>query len=256
MVSQILYAAFRGGLLCFTLDENTEDISLPITLDSSLLGLLGGDGYTEILGDVAKPLVIKTLPQQVPTVNYDGRHDIDLSVRELGLGFFTEVDHRMARAVGLEIEVDAGADLNFDGTTGELGVDVALEPSDLRFQVVPDVIVKGSESAIEDGVSGLLETLLPTLLGDTLEGLVFPVPGFSGIGVTDLAARPAGSGDWLAVDLEIGAVDYGDPGASGCDSGDGGCSGGCEDTGCTTARMNLAGWLVLFLPFWAIRRRS
>jgi hypothetical protein len=259
MVNQILYAAFEGGLLCFTLDENAE-IDLPITLDSSLLTLFGGEGFTEIIGEEAQPLVIKTLPKTVPEVIYDGPHDIDIEVRQLGLGFFTEVDHRMARAVAMEIDVDAGVDLGFDDTTGELAVNIALAPEDFVVRVVPDVLVKGSEQGFEDGVEGLVGTLLDTLLGDLLNSTAFALPSFEGLGVTQLEARTSGAGDWLALDLGVGPVTYASEGG-GCDS-EGGCSGGCDsgssscEGGCSTARLNLGGYLVLFLPFWLLRRRA
>jgi hypothetical protein len=256
MVNQIMYAAFEGGLLCFTVDDNAG-LDLPIALDSGLLSLLGGEGFEEIIGEEPKPLVIKTLPKEVPEVVYGGAHDVGLKVRRLGLGFFTEVDYRMARAVAMEVDVDAGVDFDFDATTGTLALNIALDPADFNISVVPDVLVRGSEQAMEEGVEGLVGTLLDTLLGDALSATSFVLPAIEGLGVTSLAARPAGAGDWLALDVELGAVTYGVEGA-GCDS-EGGCAGGCDssscDSGCSTARLNLGGYLVVFVPFWLLRRR-
>ena len=49
MINQALYAVFSGGILCIDVDESLLGDSLPIPIDSSLIGLLGGEAYNEIL---------------------------------------------------------------------------------------------------------------------------------------------------------------------------------------------------------------
>jgi hypothetical protein len=257
LVNQALYAAYRGGILCFTVDESAG-LDLPINLDSSLLELLGGDGFPAIVGDETKPLVIQTLPREVPTAVYGGTNDVGLALEDLELRFFTEVDGRMAKAIGMSIDADVGADVIFDGSTGELSLGLDLTSEAFDIQVVPDYLVAGVEQDIEEGVTGLVDTLIPALIGDLLGGPLLTLPAFEGLGLTSLDLYASGAQqDWLTAEAGVGIVDYADP-AGGCDedpaTGESGCDSGCE-SGCSSTRSPLGGYLLALTTLWFLRRR-
>lgn len=263
-VNQILYAAFRGGVLCYSVDENAG-LDLPISLDTSLLGVLGGEGFRSIFPTPA-PMVIQTRPKVVPTARFTRANDVELHVERLGLDFMAELDGRMARALAMEINTDVGANLTFDGATGSIGVLVDTANLPIDVHVVPDILVAGTEESIATGVEGLAGTLVGSLVDPLLQDAVFPIPSFSGFGITSLEAGPSGAqNEWLTANLGLGLVDYGDPtggcggeGDTGAPSDGSGCSSGCDssscDSGCSMSGPRLAGGLVLLLA-WALRRR-
>lgn len=251
LVNQALYAFWRGGLLCQRLDDDAAD--LPIALDTTLLGLLGGEPYNALLPDPA-PLEIVTLPHAAPTVALEGPHDLDVELREFELAFLAELDGRMARVLGVSLDADLGADLLFDDTTGALTVALDLGEDALTARLAGDVMVPGAEEEVLDNfgrvLGGLLGTLLDGLLGDSL---AFALPTFGGVGLAEAQVGTSGpDGDWIGVYAGLDAVAYGDPYAEGCgcgeDGGDESC-GGCSSTGGSAAGWALAAALV------ALRRR-
>lgn len=261
-LNQAAYAAFRSGLLCLTVDETLlGDTELPIPIDSTLVPLITGsfgDAYREILPVVPTELLIKTRPRQVPSIKLDTAYDVAIEATDLEVGFFTQLEERQARAVGLSVTANAGVDLLFDDTTGELLIDLDLaEDLDLQIGVVEEILVAGAENEIPGSVGNLINTLLPALLGDTLSDLSFAIPSFEGIGLAGLTISAGGpQGDWLRVDASLGAVEYG---AGGCEGeGGGGCgdAGGCGG-GCANGGVNpLGAGLLTLVPFVLLRRRS
>jgi hypothetical protein len=260
-LNQLLYAAWRGGVLCYTIDADSG-LDLPITLDTSLLTVIAGEGYRSIIGPVAKPLIIKTLPKQVPTLIFDGTHDIEAEINELGLGFFGEVDDRIARLLNVEVDVNAGVDLPFDPATGALAVAVDLGADDLTFRVMPDSLVAGTEAATQEAIAGLVGGLVPQLVGPLLENLAFAIPSFSGIGLTSLDIYSA-DGEWLTASVGIGPAPEGAP--DGCETTTDPVTGepvsGCAcdssscDSGCSTASVRFSPAAIGLAAMWLMRRR-
>ena len=82
-VNQLLYAVWRSGVLCYQLDDSS-DLGLPI--NTSLLGIIGGDGFDALFPE-AKTLIVLTEPIQPPTASFDGAHDVDLRVQGLNVNF-------------------------------------------------------------------------------------------------------------------------------------------------------------------------
>ncbi|MCB9745941.1 MAG: hypothetical protein H6740_25425 [Alphaproteobacteria bacterium] len=246
--NQLLYAVWRGGLLCYELSGND-----PLPINTSLLGLLAGDAFDEIFPE-NRDMIIATRPREVLTASYDGGHDVVAEVRDLGLNFYAEVDDRMALALGLALDADAGVDLPFDGSTGELGIELALSGEDVSARVVHNELVAGSDAEIEENFAGVFDSLLGSLLGGLTDGLGFVLPGMEGVGLTALEAEPAGGGDWLGLYASVGQVSYAAGGCDeggGCDSG-GGCSGGGCASGPSPARVF---WLGLLPALLVVRRR-
>ncbi len=257
MMNQALYAAFSGGILCVNVDEELLGDSLPIALDSSLVGLLGGPGYDPILPVEPAPLIIQTRPRKVPQISWSGDKPITLGLDEFGLDFYTEIEGRQARVIGLDLQTDVGLDVDLDGATGSLAVLLDLDPAKFNFSMNGDVFVPGTEQDLIDAVGGLMETILPLALGGLTDSLSFTLPSFSGLGLTDITLGPGGTqSDWLRAEVAVGPVTYGE---AGCDSSGGGC-GGCEGSsdcggGCSSAGLNLGTGFGLLLPIWALRRR-
>ncbi|MFT6147048.1 MAG: hypothetical protein ACJAZO_000492 [Myxococcota bacterium] len=249
LVNQGLYGVWRSGLLCYEISAESEiDIGFPI--DSSLLGLLGGEGFEDILPEEPQPIVIVTNPIEAPTADFEGGYDLTAEVRELGLDIFTEIDFRQTRALGLTIEADAGVDIVFDGNTGLLAADIALGPDNITIIATHNELVVEASAAIEDSVSGLVGVLLDSLVGDALSGFEFSLPSFEGVGLVTAEAAPSGDGDWLGLTATIGDVPYE---GAGCDEA-GGCSGGDTTGGCSSAAGGMGAALFL-LPLVLVRRR-
>ncbi|MCP4920200.1 MAG: hypothetical protein GY913_25145 [Proteobacteria bacterium] len=250
--NQLLYGAWRGGVLCY---EISGDDPLPI--NTSLLGLIAGDTFDPIFGDDTKPMVIATRPKTAPVAYFDGAHDLDAIIDDLGLHFYGEVDDRMAQVVGLDLDIDAGANLNFDGTTGDLAIELALTSENVTADVIHNELMTGTDEAIEESFGGAFDTILETVLGGLLgDALAFGLPSFEGVGMTDLHAEAIGSDlDWLAVWANVGITPYEGSGCGGC-GGEEGADSGC-DSGCASGHFQtMAFWTILPLAICLMRRKE
>ena len=251
LVGSALHTVTTGGLLCYTVQEG----DIPgIPFDASLITLLGGEGYGEIL-DEGSPLVVQTEPRTVPSVAFGGTNDIDARVDDLGINFYASVDGRLARVIGVGVSGDAGVNLALDDQLGTLDAEIALDLAAFDFAVVPEVLVPGTAQDIEDGLSGLVETVAGSLLGDLLAPISIPLPAVEGFGLDSLSVSNAAASDWLTVTLGLGPVTYGSEGdaLAGCAGGKGKKKGGGCDLGCTNGGLAPLFWFVL--PLAAIRRR-
>lgn len=258
MVNQALYAAWRGGGLCMALGGEDAGLDLGgLALDTSLLGLIGGPGYDELFPE-AKPIEIALRPHMAPLAAADGPNDLDLQLDELELIFLGELDGRMARALGVNVSADIGANVPFDDTTGEIGVELVVDSDAIAASLAGDPMVPGIADKVRDDfpavMATLLDSMLPSLLGDTL---AFALPTFEGLGLLSLDIEASGTGeDWLGAYATLGQAPYADPYAGGC-----GCDGGSTSTtgdcgGCSTVaapRLAPVAWL-LALVF--ARRRA
>lgn len=252
--NQLLYTLWRSGLLCYTVDE---ELGFPI--DTSILGLLAGEAFNDLFPD-AKPMVIETRPEYAPTLKFNGTNDMNIDVQDLGLDFMAELDHRDARVLAMNLAVDAGVGLNFDGETGQLAVEIDLGEDAIDATVRSNDFVPDASDTIEASFGNVFNGLVGGLLGDALGDLNFAVPGLSGIGLTQLSFAPAGpEQDWLGGYAWLGEVSYestgcAEDGSGGCaDTDDAGCGGG----GCASTPRNQRRWLWLMFPVLlaALRRQ-
>ncbi len=245
--NQALYSAWRGGLLCYTLDENA-DIGIPIT--TSLLGLLAGDSFDELFPTSA-PMVLQTRPKAPPTLEFSGEHDLGIEVEQLGLEFYAELDNRMARVLAVDLDALAGVDLELDGATGALAINVALSGEDVIPSVTHNEFVPDASAEIEAQFSGVFDSLVGSLIGGLVGDLAFNLPSIEGLGLTSLETAAAGpAGDWLGAYATLGPVSYT---SAGCGEDGGGCDMGCA----SGSRAPGSGWLLLGLPLAlaGLRRR-
>jgi hypothetical protein len=261
--NQALYALWRSGLLCFTVDE---DLGFPI--DTSVLGLLAGDAFNSLFPEPS-PMVIQTRPRSAPYLDFSGDNDVGILVDDLGLDFVAELDHRQARVMGMALDVDAGIDLGFDGNTGELAIAIELGSDSFISTVTDNEFVPQATEDIESSFSSVFNGLVGGLLGDALADMSFALPAFEGIGLSELKVTEAGENeDWLGAYAWVGPVPYesagcgaggcgteegADPEAGGCGDAADGCSGG----GCSVAHGSRR-WGLFMLPVFLIllRRQS
>lgn len=244
--NQALYSLWRAGLLCYSIDDSA-DFGIPISTD--LLGLLAGDAFDELFPQSA-PMLIQTRPKVAPTLEFDGEHDVGVAVDQLGLEFYGELDSRQALILGVDLDALAGLDLSLDGTTGELGIDVALSGDDVVPSVTDNEFKPDTSADIEDSFAGVFDTLVGSIIDGLVGNLAFNLPSFSGFGLTGLEVAPAGdASDWLGAYATLDQVEYE---SKGCGT-DGGCSTGCS-AGSTAPG---AGWLLVGMPLLiaGLRRR-
>lgn len=252
-VNQVLFAATQGGALCFDLSGSQGE--LPI--NTGLLGLVAGENFDGLFPE-SKPMTIEVRPTQAPIALPTGEKDVTVRAEGLQLDMYAELDGRQAMIVGMDLALDAGADLNFDDTTGELSVDVQLSGDDLDATVRPNELAPGSEEEIAGNIGGLFDTLAAPILGDALSGLSFQIPAFGTVGLQSLDAEATGpNNDWFGFFANAGPVTYGSGGCNdgaGCgDSGGEGCDSGCSPGGLGAGRGLV---MVVFpLVLAAMRRR-
>jgi len=253
MINQLMYAVWRGGVLCYTIDENFE--SFPMS--TSVLGILdGGDseGPFDTLFPENQDMAIITRPVNQPLANLEGEHDVNLAVEDLGLDFITAVDHREARVLALDLQANVGADFALDGATGELAIELDLSEGAIVPEVSQCEIAADASELVVDNFGGLLDTIIGMVAGDALSGLSFNLPAFEGMGLTELSTAAAGSqSDWLGIFAKVGPVTYegGCDEEGGCDAG-GGCDSGCSGGGPVPKRVP---WLLVALGAGLLARR-
>ena len=127
--NQTLYSLWRGGVLCYSLDDSS---SLP--LNTAILGLLAGDAFDAFFPD-PQPVIIATRPALPPVAVYDGVHDVAADITKLGLDIFAELDGRWTRLIGLDLDTTVGFNFDFDTTTGVLGVELFFDPTAVDARV-------------------------------------------------------------------------------------------------------------------------
>ncbi len=251
MLNQLFYALYRGGGLCMALGGEDSSLDLGgIALDTSMLALFGGDDF-EVLFPDPKPLILQLAPHMAPEAIVDGPNDVGLALTDFEVVFLAELDGRTARAMGASMDLDAGINLAFDDTTGELGIDIVIDEENITAthsgDPMTETVVQEIEQNFAGTMAGLLDTLLPGLVGDALG---FAMPTFGDIGVQSLAAQSSGNAnDWLGLYVNIGTVSYADPAADGCS----GCD-SSEGCGCDNGGKSALPW-VWAIALIAMRRR-
>ena len=176
--NQALYSLWRGGLLCYAL--TAEDDTLPIPLDTSILGLLAGDAFSDLFPE-SKPLVIQTRPRLPPVLDFASDHDAGVVVDELGLEFYGELDHRQALILGLDLAADVGIDIEMDNSTGELVIAVDMGADAVTAAVGINEFNPAANPDIESNFADVYETLVMGIVSGLLEDLSFPLPALEGL---------------------------------------------------------------------------
>ncbi|MEE2752252.1 MAG: hypothetical protein VX519_12540 [Myxococcota bacterium] len=248
--NQVLYTMWRGGVLCFDLADAGD-----LPLNTSILGLLAGDAFNEFFPEPS-PLLISTSPQSPPIIYWEGEHDINVVIEGLGLDIFATVNQRISRLIGLQLDVDLGADLEFDGNTGAMNIVVDFDPNAIDVSIAFNELAPDANDAIIEQFSGVFSSLIDPIIGSALGDLAFTLGSMEGVGLTSLESRAAGPyGDGLEASAGLGPVSYGS--GDGC-GGEDGCGGGCggDSAGCSSARVKSRTLLALFPLLLVAFRRS
>lgn len=248
-VNQVLFAAYRGGALCVDLSGDQGDLPL----NTGVLGLLAPGAYDELFPE-PKPIAIEIRPTSPPVAVPKGAYDVTLVAEDMALDIYGELDGRQALLVGIDLDIEAGANLEFDGETGALAVDVDLGSDNLTAEVRTNELAPEANEQIPERVGELFDTLAAPLLGDALSGLSFNLPSFAGFGLQSLEAAPAGAQeDWFGFYAGAGDVPYG---GGGCGDG-GGCADSGGDCGGCSSSASGRGITLVFLPLLVafMRRR-
>ena len=204
-VNQVLFAAYYGGGLCFTVGP--ENDTLP--LNTALLSILAPDTFDELFPE-PKDIIIETRPTSAPVAYAKGDSDINLAIDTFGLDIYADLDYRTAKVIGLDLNVDAGADLNFDNTVGQLDLQVNLTSEDLTATTRHNEFAPGQDEDIANAISGLFDTVVGPLLDGLLGDLSFPIPSVATIGIQSLDSAASGPAeDWFGFYANTGVVSYG-----------------------------------------------
>jgi len=259
-INQLLYAAWRGGILCYAVQGD----ELGISLETSLLGLMAGDAYDELFPE-SVPMILQILPYNPPEAIFDGDHDADVEVEDLRIQFYGDLDHRAAMVLEMGMDIGAGADLEMNTATGEIGLALDVDPSAVVAEVTTNEFVPDANEEIEDNFGGLLETMLGSVIDGALGDLgQIALPSSNGIGLTDLQVAATGDNkDWLGMFIWFGSVPYGD-GDTGeasledigdCSNGCADATSGCSGSGCGIGSRSHGTWTLLALASGLVWRR-
>ena len=228
LVAQAAHAAWRGGVLCYVV-EDLGGTALSTTYLGLLLGLDLEERLQEILGAEETPMLIRTVPESPPVVTFDGDHDINIE-------FYPVILDRFSRLAAIAIDVNAGLDISM-APDDALQLDIFLDAENLNPRVTYNEIAPDLNEALEANFTTFAGTIIDTVAGSALEGMAFGLPTFSGIGLTELEVLAVGESpsllDFLGVYATLGETTGGES-SGGCDScgGDAGCADGCGGDSC------------------------
>jgi hypothetical protein len=253
--NQAMFSLWNGGVMCFVVTD--ADVS-GFTIDSTLFGLLGGqdapDLFEQFFPFGPQPMVIRTLPENPPTVRFDGPNDINVSVEGLNVQFVPLILDRFSNLVTVAIDIDAGIDVSI-APDGALALDIFLDTEDLNPRVTYNELDPSSNAIVEQNFGTLVGAVINLVAGDLLSGMKIALPTLGGSPAgddddsagddDDSAAGPTyGLGavqlDMEAVGLSSSLLDFlgayillgdswGGESSGGC--GDCGGAGGCGDCG-------------------------
>ncbi len=239
-LASALYAFWRGGILCYDVDP--AELGFPI--DTSFLALMVDEEDRHLLERVwleqPSAMMIRTLPKNPPELLYNGTHDMDPLIEDLGLEFYADVQDRKAHVVTIDADVSVGVDIVAPGD-GSFGVEIEIDTENMDPTVSYNEMAPDLNSQIEtnfsDIMSGLLDTVLDSFLNP--EDLVWGPLLFAGMGLSSIDVAPAGpAGDYLGIYPTLDILDPAGIGDLGCGDeggGEGGC-GGCEgEEGCESS---------------------
>lgn len=250
-INQALFSVYRSGAMCFDLEGEQGGIDL----NTNMLGLLAPGAFDDLFPE-RRPIKIELRPTRPPQATAAGDYDFTVDASALKLDVYGELDGRQTSLIGVDLDIEAGMDLRFDGETGALALDLDLGSDNLTARSRPNEIAPGSEEAISNRIGGLFDTMAAPLLGDALSGLQFNIPAFGGFGLASLDVAAAGSTrEWLGAYASTGAVPYGGGcgDSGGCDDGSDGCGEGCSPLAGSGRGLTL---ILLPLIVAALRRRK
>lgn len=236
LIGSALYAFWRGGVLCYVVDP--ADLGIP--LDTSVLALMADEEERYRMerlwfGD-AQTMVLRTLPTNIPEVQFTGSHDITPVVEDMGIEFYAFTQDRMARIVTVDADIAAGVDLTAPGD-GSISASVTVDTENMDPVVSYNEFVPELDEQIATNFNEIMPGLLDSVLGGFLGDLSFGPMLMAGIGLSDIEVEAAGAEeDWLGAYATLDVIDPAGLDALGCgEDGSGGCEDGCDDESCDSS---------------------
>jgi hypothetical protein len=182
-LSQALFAAFQGGLLCFNLTSQQVAALAGGAFELNAGLLMNFDARLAGIAEPSAPLMLGLWASRAPTIRLGAGGDIggvadplvEIAVTELGVDIFVELDHELVRLAGIVADVVV-----------RLGVDRA--PGGILELVVKDVTLVDSrqiynELAPDADLSSLLKLIVDLALGQLLAGSQrFPIDVTNSLG--------------------------------------------------------------------------
>jgi len=217
LLNQMLFSAWRGGLLCQNLDN----------LDSSMLDLIGGSIGTIVTEDGALAIRVQAPTPPIATMGGPNGETAMISLADLEIDVMADVEGRMARIVGLKLSPTAGATLTFNAQ-GQLVPELNFDTANLQGEV--------AYNELAPDINATILALLPTLVSQflpTLTDAIPPIdlPELGGIVLESAEFTPDGSaGDFLSAyatlggQVQAGSCSAVPGGGCGVDAGGLGCS--------------------------------
>ena len=222
ILNQLLFSAWRSGLLCRTVDEMGG-----APLSSDLLAMLGGSLSTIMTDGGPLALQITTPEPPIATLGGPNGETAVVSLANMRLDVFADVRDRMVRIFGLTLSPTAGVTLTM-GADGVLVPELNFDPTQMGAQV--------AYNELAPDVNETLLTLLPTILEQFLPQLTdaippIALPDLGGIVLESADFTPDGpAGDYLTAHASLG----GQVSAGGCSAiPDGGCGVDAGGLGCS-----------------------
>jgi hypothetical protein len=248
-VNNALFSVYSSGALCLNLDNNSG--ALPIDLSTGLLGFIH-PGYATLFTTPA-PVSIRVSPSEHPPIaQTSDTSDFAIQMEELHLDFLTEIDGRDVRLLGTDMDMNIGADTNYDIKTGVLNIDIPIAGDDFVVTIVHNEFLPNEDEVIAAGFGPLIDTMISPIIGSLLSDLSFATPAILGKGIIDIEVAAAGSSsETFGLFVDLGNTPFADK-SSGCGSEDEEAScGGCSGTTIPSNLVPLFGFLSLAL----LRRR-
>lgn len=230
LLNQLLFSAWRGGLLCMTMDS----------MDSSMLELIGGSLSTLLTDDGAMAIQVTATEPPLATLGGPNGETAMISLANMKIDLMADVQGRMARIVGLQLSPLAGATLAFNAD-GQLVPTLNFDTSDLQAQVGYNELAPDVNATILALLPTLVEQFLPTLT-DAIPPI--DLPDLGGIVLESAEFTPDGpQGDFLSAYATLG----GQVSAGGCSAvPGGGCGVDAGGLGCSLSGQGARGHAASF----------
>ncbi len=229
LLNQLLFSAWRGGLLCRTIDRVGDHL-----LTTDLLEPLGG-GITRIVTPQG-PMAIRIDAADPPlmTIGGQGGTLATVSLANLRIDLFADVEERLARLMRLKTSATAGFSIGINADN-QLVTTLNFDATQVESEIGYNELAPDANEAILAILPVLVQQLVPSLLGDLPP---IDLPSMNGIELTYGEFTPDGpQGDFLSAYTGLG----GQLQAAGCGADLGGGCGADGGMGCRLERRSRLG---------------
>ena len=210
ILNQLVFSAWRGGMLCRTIDSLG---GAPLTNDT--LAIIGGQ--IQHLVTPGGPMQVRVEAPEPPLITLGGAGGVaHISLSNLHVDLMSDVDERLARIMRLTLGANASVAITINADH-QLVVTPNFDPSQLAATVDYNELAPEANATILALLPTLVQQLLPSL-ADAIPPIDLPALGGITLDSTEITADGP-SGDYLSVYTGLG----GHVQAGGCNATAGGC---------------------------------